>query len=125
MNPIDMLREFHNIFNHPISVVPGLPDLDEQKLRLDLLEEEYTEYKDAVSQGDIVEIADALADMVYIIYGTALVYGIDLKSVLEEVHRSNMDKLDQDGKPIYYPNGKVKKPQDWTPPDIKGILNIS
>jgi predicted HAD superfamily Cof-like phosphohydrolase len=89
-----------------------------------LLAEEMYEYTVAENENDIIEIADALADIIYIACGTAASYGIPLDKVFEEVHRSNMAKL-VDGKPIYREDGKVLKPEGWTPPDIDGVLEKS
>jgi predicted HAD superfamily Cof-like phosphohydrolase len=92
--------EFHRAFNLPVRETPGA-GIDESlaKLRVVLLEEEVSEFVTASAKGDIIGIADALADIIYVVYGTALTYGIDLNAVLREVHRSNMSKLDRDGKP--------------------------
>ncbi len=114
--------EFHRAFGQRIGQTPAFPeDINERALRIDLLEEEFKEYLDAEESLDIVGIADALADIVYIACGTAVSYGIPLDKVFEEVHRSNMAKL-VDGKPIYRADGKVLKPEGWTPPQIEMIL---
>ena len=117
-----MLREFHAAFELGAKDQPTKPPRKLSRLRFDLLEEEFDEYADAEDRRDLVQIADALADMVYVIYGTALEYGLDLDAVLREVHRSNMAKLGPDGKPIRREDGKVLKPEGWTPPDIEGAL---
>lgn len=123
-NPQDALWEFHSAFDLTRSEVPGLPDQKTRELRVKLLREEWEEYLEGEADDDIVEIADALADMVYIAYGTAVAYGIPLDKVFEEVHRSNMSKLGPDGKPIYREDGKVLKPESWSPPDISSILGV-
>ncbi len=92
-------------------------------LRVSLLEEEVSEFAQATADRDIVESADALADIVYVAYGAAITYGIDLDAVLEEVHCSNMTKLGDDGKPIYREDGKVIKPAAFRPPDIRSVLS--
>ena len=97
--------------------------MTERELRGRLLTEEFKEYIEAEVDNDIVEIADALADIIYIVCGTALSYGIPLNKVFKEVHRSNMAKL-VDGKALYREDGKVKKPEGWTPPDITSILKV-
>jgi predicted HAD superfamily Cof-like phosphohydrolase len=94
------------------------------RLRVALLEEEVGEFVAASEKGDLVGIADALADIVYVIYGTALTYGIDLDSVLREVHRSNMSKLGSDGKPLIREDGKVLKSGKHFPPDIASVLGL-
>jgi predicted HAD superfamily Cof-like phosphohydrolase len=116
------VMDFHRAFGQRIGQTPAIPeDVDERCLRIDLLEEEFKEYMDAEQQLDIVGIADALADIIYIACGTAVSYGIPLDKVFEEVHRSNMAKL-VDGKPIYREDGKVLKPTGWTPPQIEKII---
>ena len=126
-DPFDMaaaVAEFHMAFNLPISELPnpGIePDL--ARLRVDLLEEEVREFVLASDKNDLIGIADALADIAYVVYGTALTYGIDLDSVLREVHRSNMSKLDPDGKPLIRRDGKVLKSERYSPPDIASVLN--
>ena len=119
------VKDFHRAFGQRIGEVPAVPEsIDERELRMSLLEEEFNEYFDAEENADIVEIADALADIIYIACGTAVSYGIPLDKVFEEVHRSNMAKL-VDGKVLRRADGKVQKPEGWTPPDIAGILKKS
>lgn len=119
----DMVREFHLAFGIPIRTDPT-PDIGEADLRVRLLREEVCEYETAVSAGDVVELADGLADIVYVVYGTALAHGIDLDAVLEEVHRSNMSKLGEDGKPLFRPDGKVLKGSGFFRPDIASVLGL-
>lgn len=115
------VMEFHSSFSLPIGSLPSLPSETERHLRKTLLQEEFNEYMEAERDNDIIEIADALADLIYIACGTAVSYGIPLDKVFEEVHRSNMAKL-VDGKVLRREDGKVMKPSDWTPPNIKSIL---
>ena len=122
MDPHKALWEFHTAFDLTRSNAPELPSKEIRDLRKSLLEEEWTEYLEGEQADDIVEIADALADIIYIAYGTAVAYGIPMDKVFAEVHRSNMSKLGEDGKPIYRDDGKVLKPATWSPPDIRGIL---
>jgi predicted HAD superfamily Cof-like phosphohydrolase len=118
------VAEFHMAFNLPMRDIPGAEiDYHLAKLRVVLLEEEVSEFVTASDKGDLVGIADALADMVYVIYGTALTYGIDLDAVLREVHRSNMSKLGSDGKPLIRDDGKVLKSDRYFPPDIATVLS--
>jgi predicted HAD superfamily Cof-like phosphohydrolase len=121
LNPQDALREFHEAFDLTRSKAPGLPSKDVRDLRINLLKEEWEEYLEGEATDDLIEIADALADMVYIAYGTAVAYGIRLDKVFEEVHSSNMSKL-VDGKVIRREDGKILKPAGWTPPDINSVL---
>lgn len=121
-HPFDAVMEFHRAFNLPIdALVVGQDAAQLRDLRIDLLAEEWDEYERAEANDDISEIADALADIIYIALGTAIAYGIPMKEVFAEVHRSNMSKL-EDGKPIYYESGKVAKGPSYTPPDIASIL---
>lgn len=122
LTPFAMVREFHEIYGLPIADTPGHPSPEEIKLREDLLSEEYWEYDRAVAKNDLVEIADALCDMVYIILGTCLVYGLPFDEIFMEVHRSNLSKLD-DGKSILREDGKVLKGKNYSPPDIGAIIN--
>jgi predicted HAD superfamily Cof-like phosphohydrolase len=118
------VAEFHQAFGAPRAALPDAAVPAElAKLRVDLLAEETGEFADATAAGDIVGIADALADIIYVAYGAAIVYGIDLDAVFAEVHRSNMTKLDERGMAIYREDGKVLKSDRYTPPDIKGVLS--
>lgn len=121
-HPFDCVREFHETYDLARGDNPALPDESLRQLRIDLLREEMDEYITGETNDDIVEIADALADIIYIACGTAVAYGIPLDRVFAEVHRSNMSKLGEDGKPIYREDGKVLKGPNYTPPDVKGIL---
>ncbi|MEC7062870.1 MAG: nucleoside triphosphate pyrophosphohydrolase family protein, partial [Bacteroidota bacterium] len=105
------------------SPVSELNDKD-LKLRFDLMKEENEEYLDAAKKGDLIEIADALGDMLYILCGTILKHGLQHKiaDVFQEIQRSNMSKLDKNGKPIYREDGKVLKSDLYFKPDIKGVL---
>lgn len=118
------VKDFHIAFGQRVGEKPELPSPEERCLRIRLLEEEFEEYMTGEGKDDIVEIADALADLIYIACGTAVSYGIPLDKVFAEVHRSNMAKL-VDGKPIYREDGKVMKPEGWTPPDVEGVLKKS
>ena len=79
---------------------------------------------EAVADDDLAAIAQELADVVYIAYGTALTYGIDLDAVIAEVHRANLSKLDENGRPLYRSDGKVAKGPRYQPPDIRGVLGL-
>ena len=117
VSPAVPVAEFHHRFGLPARTVPvdELP-LAEVELRRRLLAEEFSEYLAAVETGNLVSVADALADMVYVIYGTALHYGIDLDAVIAEVHRSNMTKTG-------HPGGKAVKGADYQPPAIAAVLD--
>lgn len=123
MTPQAAVLEFHRIYGVEIRQTPvtSIPE-NLHILRLGLHEEEHGELVDAFNQDNIVEVADALADLVYIAYGTAISLGINLDKVIEEVHRSNMSKLNTDGRPIYREDGKVLKGPNYTPPEIRKVL---
>lgn len=115
--------EFHAVFGAHIEPTPKLPSQEIIDLRERLIDEEYLkEYKDAVAANDIVAIADALTDILYVVYGTGVSYGINLDETFDEVHRSNMSKLGPDGKPIHREDGKVMKGPNYTPPDLEAVL---
>ena len=123
---INAVKEFHTSFGLGVShEMKG--DLGEQKnmLRFNLMKEENEEYLEAVQNNDLIEIADALGDMLYILCGTILKHGMQHKiaEVFQEIQRSNMSKLDADGKPIYREDGKVMKSDLYFKPNIKDILN--
>src|SRR5690606_11390788 len=124
-NPLDLVTEFHETYGAPIKKDGPSIVGDRLKLRLELIREEYSELIDALHQSDIVETAHALGDMVYVIYGMALEFGIPLDKVVEEIHRSNMSKLGIDGKPIYREDGKVLKGPGYFPPRIQDVLDNS
>lgn len=121
---IKKVEEFHKCFNIQNNDVPQLLSKEEYVLRYNLIKEENEEYLAACEKGDIVEIADALGDILYIALGTLLRHGLQHKidAIFEEIHRSNMSKLGEDGKPIYREDGKVLKGANYFKPDIKRIL---
>ena len=123
---IAAVQEFHTSFklgykNEPIA------DLGEAKnmLRFNLMKEENEEYLEAAQNDDVVEVADALGDMLYILCGTIIEHGMQhkIEEVFNEIQRSNMSKLGEDGEPIYREDGKVLKGPNYFKPDIKGILD--
>jgi predicted HAD superfamily Cof-like phosphohydrolase len=119
------VAEFHKAFNLPVRQLPTTDiENDLAKLRIALLEEEVGEFVTAAEKGDLIGLADALADITYVVYGTALTYGVDLDSVLREVHRSNMSKLAANGKPLIREDGKVLKSEQYFPPDIASVLGL-
>jgi len=124
---IQYVEEFHDAFGLPVRNEPTA-DLPEKEilLRFNLMKEENEEYLDAARRGDVVEIADALGDMLYILCGTINAHGMQHKiaEVFEEIQRSNMSKLDENGKPIYREDGKVMKSDRYFKPDIAAILGV-
>lgn len=93
-------------------------------LRVDLIDEELNELREATSRQDLVGIADALTDLLYVVYGAGHAYGINLDDCFAEVHRSNMSKLDDESQPIYREDGKVLKGPNYTPPDLAEIIGM-
>lgn len=121
----DLVLDFHRAFALPRHSDPSLDvRADIAALRLRLLAEEVQELRDAVDKSDLIAIADALADITYVVFGTAVTYGIDLDAVVREVHRSNMSKLDDQGRPLLRHDGKVLKSARYTPPDIATVLAV-
>jgi len=122
---IEAVETFHNAFGIENNYTPTT-ELTEAEilLRYKLMREENEEYLEAAQNGDIVEIADALGDQLYILCGTILKHGLQHKiaEVFQEIQRSNMSKLDADGKPIYREDGKVMKSDLYFKPNIKDIL---
>lgn len=119
----EQVGEFHRAYGLPLRDVPTVAvGTDQVELRQALIEEEVAELAAAARAGDLIAVADALADIVYVAYGTAHVYGIDLDAVLDEVHTSNMTKLGADGRPIRRADGKVLKGPGYRPPDIAAVL---
>ena len=92
------------------------------KLRLDLIKEELSELTDAMNNKDLLEVADALTDILYVTYGAGHAFGIDLDKCFDEVQNSNMSKLDENGKPIYNENGKVMKGPNYFKPDLSKFV---
>ena len=122
---INAVEEFHNAFGIESANSPTF-DVSEQKiiLRYNLMKEENEEYLEAAQNKDLVEVADALGDMLYILCGTILSHGMQHKitEVFEEIQRSNMSKLGSDGKPIYREDGKILKGPHYFKPNIASIL---
>lgn len=145
------VREFHETFNHPIHDKPTVPDAKIVKLRLALILEEFTELTEAcvneerpesqnllhtlhhamdhvkaLTEDDLnvslVDVADALTDINYVVYGAGHCFGLNLDACMEEVQRSNMSKLGADGKPIYNEHGKVMKGPNYVGPDLTKVL---
>ncbi len=122
-SPSLLVSEFHRAFGLVNTSGPtlGLPP-ELISLRLDLIEEETCELRQAISELNLVAIADALGDIVYVTFGAALTFGIDLDAVVAEIHRSNMTKLGADGKPVVRSDGKVLKGPHYSPPQLGPIL---
>lgn len=119
---IERVREFHERFDCYIGKSLSIPPPSVVALRKSLIEEEFIELMNAMKDGDLVAIADADADLHYVLSGTMLAYGIPEDAVFAEVHRSNMDKAEPDGTVHKREDGKILKAARWTPPDIQGVL---
>ena len=117
-----LVTEFHQKYGQPVAFGPVMLTPGRAQLRWSLIAEELEEYVEAVEASNLVDVADALGDLLYVVYGTAVEHGIDMAPVLEEIHRSNMSKLGEDGKPIYREDGKVLKGTGYTPPDLAPIV---
>ncbi|KOS07951.1 hypothetical protein AM493_19240 [Flavobacterium akiainvivens] len=124
---LDSVNQFHSSFGLGISDVPKATLGDNiNLLRFNLMKEENEEYLEAAQRGDLTEVADALGDMLYILCGTILEHGLQYKieEVFDEIQRSNMSKLGEDGKPVYREDGKVLKGPNYFKPDFSNILNM-
>lgn len=142
-DPEALVRRFHHVYGLPVQTDGASLERESLDMRMSLIAEEFSELVGAVygqaaraeiessyrraaaaddGARDTVETADALADLIYVIYGMALETGIDLASVLAEVQRSNMSKLGADGKPVYREDGKVLKGPDYFPPNVEAVL---
>jgi predicted HAD superfamily Cof-like phosphohydrolase len=122
---IAFVRDFHDAFGIANANMPmGDIGTKDAQLRYTLMREENEEYLEAAGNGDLVEVADALGDMLYILCGTILKHGLEhkIEEVFREIQRSNMSKLDADGRPIYREDGKVLKSDRYFRPDIAGVL---
>ena len=119
----ELAGDFMNAFGQEVLTEPTCPSPELAKLRLELIREEVEELNVGIEGMDIVEIADALTDILYVVYGAGHAFGIDLDECYHEVHRSNMSKLGEDGKPIYREDGKVLKGPNYFHPNLKDILD--
>ena len=122
MTNFEKVKEFMTTFGQEVKNKSEFPNEKIINLRKKLIEEEYNELKEAINKNDIVEVADALTDILVVTYGAGAAFGIDLDKCFEEVHRSNMSKLSDTGKPIYNEFGKVMKGPNYSPPDLKKLI---
>jgi len=116
------VKKFMETFGQEVKTSANFPDKKIQKLRVDLIEEELSELREAIDKKDIKEVADALTDILYVTYGAGHAFGIDLDKCFDEVQRSNMSKLDENGKPIFNANGKVLKGPNYFKPNLEKFL---
>lgn len=126
------VQEFHEAVGLTVNDGPTIPSSSDLELRVALMEEELNgtdELVESIQKQDLIGIADGLADLLYVVFGTAVTFGIDIQPIFDEVHRSNMSKLGDDGKPIVsdgtdgYPAGKILKGPNYSPPQIGVELN--
>ena len=123
MSNFKKVKTFMNNFGQEVKTKPSFSVDKVNKLRYDLIKEELDELKVALENKDLLEVADALTDILYVTYGAGHAFGIDLDKCFDEVQNSNMSKLDENGKPIYNEAGKVMKGPKYFKPDLSKFLN--
>ena len=114
---------FMKTFGQEVKTKPAFSTEKINKLRIDLIKEELEELTEAMNNKDLLEVADALTDILYVTYGAGHAFGIDLDKCFDEVQNSNMSKLDENGKPIYNETGKVMKGPNYFKPDLSKFVN--
>ena len=123
MTNFEKVRLFMKTFGQEVKDKAGFSDAKTNKLRIDLIKEELEELIEAMHDKNLLEVADALTDILYVTYGAGHAFGIDLDKCFEEVQSSNMSKLGDDGKPVYNEAGKVMKGPNYFKPDLSKYLN--
>ena len=123
MSNFNSVKKFMETFGQEVKDKAEFPEKKIVKLRIDLIEEELTELKEAITNNDIKEVADALTDILYVTYGAGHTFGLNLDKCFEEVQNSNMSKLGLEGKPIYNDAGKVMKGPNYFKPNLRKILD--
>ena len=123
MTNFDKVGAFMKTFGQEVKTKPSLSTNKINKLRLDLIKEELSELTEAMNNKDLLEVADALTDILYVTYGAGHAFGINLDKCFEEVQNSNMSKLDENGKPIYNEHGKVMKGPNYFKPDLSKFVS--
>ena len=122
MTNFEKVKLFMNTYGQEVKDKAEFSDAKTNKLRIDLIKEELEELTQAMNEKNLLEVADALTDILYVTYGAGHAFGIDLDKCFDEVQQSNMSKLGVDGKPIYNESGKVMKGPDYFAPDLKKII---
>jgi predicted HAD superfamily Cof-like phosphohydrolase len=117
-----MVKEFHEKFDSYVGIVPELPEDSEMALRLHLIMEEQLELATAMMDHNFAEIIKETGDLLYVVYGTAIACGVDMEPIMEEIHRSNMSKLQPDGSIARREDGKILKSDTYSPADLKSII---
>ena len=123
MTNFDKVGTFMKTFGQEVKSKPSFSTDKINKLRLDLIKEELSELTEAMNNKDLLEVADALTDILYVTYGAGHAFGINLDKCFEEVQNSNMSKLDESGKPIYNEHGKVMKGPNYFKPDLSKFVS--
>ena len=123
MSNFSKVGVFMKTFGQEVKNKPSFSTDKINKLRLDLIKEEFNELTEAMNNKDLLEVADALTDILYVTYGAGHAFGINLDKCFEEVQNSNMSKLDDNGKPIYNEHGKVMKGPNYFKPDLTKFIN--
>ena len=123
MSNFNKVKTFMETFGQEVKTKPSFSNDKINNLRYDLIKEELEELKEAMENKDLLEVADALTDILYVTYGAGHAFGIDLDKCFEEVQNSNMSKLGEDDKPIYNESGKVMKGPKYFKPDLTKFIN--
>ena len=123
MSNFSKVGTFMKTFGQEVKTKPSLSNDKINKLRIDLIKEELEELESAMNNKDLLEVADALTDILYVTYGAGHAFGIDLDKCFEEVQNSNMSKLDENGNPIYNDSGKVMKGPNYFKPDLSKFVS--
>ncbi len=122
MSNFEDVKTFMETFGQIVRTKPQFPDEKTMQLRLNLIQEELNELREAMEKKNLKEIADALTDILYVTYGAGYAYGINLDKCFKEVQRANMSKLGNDGKPIYNEQGKVMKGPNYSEPNLEKFV---
>ena len=123
MSNFSKVGTFMKTFGQEVKIKPSFSTEKINKLRIDLIKEELEELTEAMNNKDLLEVADALTDILYVTYGAGHAFGIDLDKCFDEVQNSNMSKLDENGNPIYNDSGKVMKGPNYFKPDLSKFVN--
>jgi predicted HAD superfamily Cof-like phosphohydrolase len=123
MSNFNKVGTFMKTFGQEVKTKPSFSSDKINKLRIDLIKEELDELQEAMKNNDLLEVADALTDILYVAYGAGHAFGIDLDKCFDEVQNSNMSKLDENGEPIYNESGKVMKGPNYFKPDLSKFVS--
>jgi predicted HAD superfamily Cof-like phosphohydrolase len=123
MSNFSKVRTFMKTFGQEVKTKPSFSSDKINKLRIDLIKEELEELQEAMKNNDLLEVADALTDILYVTYGAGHAFGIDLDKCFDEVQNSNMSKLGENGEPIYNESGKVMKGPNYFKPDLSKFVS--